>query len=129
MPGGALAEEKLILVLTDLMVLDPTWNLAVKENQKYVLKTRDIPTLINPSLPHPSNAGFNPPLLHWLTLRERRDAAPQSFRTSEEALSISLVRSPFTATVGNLSGTKPQINGNGSGCTFTAKKCHLEELP
>jgi hypothetical protein len=30
-PGGALAEEKLILVLTDLMVLDPTWNLAVKE--------------------------------------------------------------------------------------------------
>jgi len=59
-PGGALAEEKLILVLTDLMVLDPTWNLAVEENQKYVLKTRDIPTL-NPSLPPPSNGGFNPP--------------------------------------------------------------------
>ncbi len=61
MPGGALAEEKLILVLNDLMVLDPTWNLAGEENQKYVLKTRDIPTLINPSLPPPSNAGFNPP--------------------------------------------------------------------
>jgi hypothetical protein len=128
-PGGALAEEKLILVLTDLMVLDPTWNLAVEENQKYVLKTRDIPTLINPSLPLQATEVSIPRLLHWLTLRERRDAAPQSFRTSEEALSASLVRTPFTAAVGNLSGTKPQINGNASGCTFTAKKCHLEELP
>jgi hypothetical protein len=41
----------LLLILTDLRLLHPPWNLAIGENEKCMLKTRDIPTLTNPSPP------------------------------------------------------------------------------
>jgi len=51
----------LLLILTDLRVLERPWILAIGGNEKCVLKTRDIPTLTNPS-PPPHQRGFRSPL-------------------------------------------------------------------
>jgi hypothetical protein len=72
-PGGAHAKERLLLVLTDLMVLDPPLeSYGLKKIAKYVLKTRDIPPLINTSPSHyPQDQCFG----STSTLRDRPDVA------------------------------------------------------
>jgi hypothetical protein len=66
----------LLLIFPDLRVLEPPWNLAIGENKKSVLKTRDIPTLSNPSPPtqqrrlqSPLSARFRKPAIFPIKLR------------------------------------------------------------
>ena len=58
----------LLLILAYLKVFDPPWNLAIRENEICVLKTRDIPTLTDPSPPSHQLGVQSPPLRQILLL-------------------------------------------------------------
>jgi hypothetical protein len=69
----------LLLVLAYLRVFEPPYNLAIGEDQESVLKTRDIPTLTNPSPPGYQQRLESPPLRHSSSPIKRKKCVQKEF--------------------------------------------------